>query len=102
MGGNGSIYISYNIEKELEGIEFIISDTGPGFTNEQLIALESGVSLKTSKDTGQGIGLMAVMLTSKELGGNIAFSNGENSGATVKIWVPSIYSYEDQSSEELL
>lgn len=102
MSGDGSIYISYDIDMELEGMEFIISDTGTGFTNEQLVALESGAPLKTSKDTGHGIGLMAVMLTSKELGGNIAFSNGENVGATVKIWVPSIYSYEEQSGEDFL
>ncbi|WP_460164847.1 sensor histidine kinase [Pseudomonas sp. S1_G07] len=102
MSSIGSIYISYKIETELEGIEFIISDTGPGFTKEQLIALESGTSLKTSKDSGQGIGLMAVMLTAKELGGNIAFSNGNDVGATVKIWVPSIYNYEDQNMEDLL
>lgn len=90
MGGGGSVYISYIIDETLEGIEFVISDAGPGFKEEQLVSLENGVPLKTSKKTGHGIGLMAVMLTVKELGGNIAFSNGENVGATVKVWIPSM------------
>ncbi|ALQ00472.1 hypothetical protein PHLH3_59390 [Pseudomonas sp. St386] len=91
MTGSGNIYISYSIEKELEGMEFVISDVGPGFKEEQLVALENGIPLKTSKKIGHGIGLMAVMLTAKELGGSIAFSNGENAGATVKVWIPSVH-----------
>lgn len=94
MAGSGSIYISYSIEMELEGVEFVVSDVGPGFNGDQLVALESGVPLKTSKSSGHGIGLMAVMLTAKELGGNIVFSNGEDVGAIVKVWVPSIHKFE--------
>lgn len=101
MTGGGSVYILYSIEEELEGIEFIISDVGPGFTEEQLISLDNGVPLKTSKKTGHGIGLMAVLLTAKELGGSIAFSNGEISGASVRVWVPSIHNNEEQSDETI-
>jgi len=97
MTGSGSIYISYSIEEALEGMEFVIADAGPGFKEEQLIALENGVPLKTSKKTGHGIGLMSVMLTAKELGGSIVFSNGENGGGAVKFWIPSIHKNEEQS-----
>lgn len=99
MSGSGSVYISYSIEETLEGMEFVISDSGPGFKAEQLVALENGVPLKTSKKNGHGIGLMAVMLTAKELGGSIVFSNGENGGGAVKVWIPSVHNNEEQSSE---
>jgi len=99
MNETGTIYISYKIEVELEGIEFIISDTGPGFSKEQLISLESGTPLKTSKKDGHGIGLMAVMLIAKQLGGNIVFWNGDTAGARVKIWTPSIHKQDDKGSD---
>lgn len=97
MNGTGSIYISYSIEETLEGMEFVISDAGPGFKAEQLVALENGIPLKTSKKNGHGIGLMAVMLTTKDLGGSIVFSNAENGGGAVKLWIPSIHQNDEQS-----
>ncbi|MCU0071170.1 hypothetical protein N8H71_06200 [Pseudomonas koreensis] len=82
-------------------MEFVIKDVGPGFEEEQLVALRNGIPLKTSKSTGHGIGLMAVMLTAKELGGNIVFSNDKNFGAAVKLWIPSIQNNEELSGGEL-
>ncbi|WP_082044755.1 ATP-binding protein [Pseudomonas sp. C5pp] len=95
MKNRGTVNLLYSIETDLEGIEFSVSDTGPGFTEDQLASLRSGTPLKTSKKSGHGIGLMAVMLTAKELGGNIAFSNTDSGGACVKVWVPSIQEHEE-------
>lgn len=97
MDGIGVISVKFYIDPEYEGIEFLITDTGPGFNNEQLYFLNLGVPVKSSKKHGNGLGLLTIILLVKELNGTLEFFNSSNDGgANIRFWVPSSKSVNEE------
>lgn len=90
LDGSGVISVKYFIDPEHEGIEFLITDSGAGFNKEQLYLLNIGSPVKSSKKNGQGIGLLTIILLTKELNGTLDFFNSnDDGGANIKVWIPS-------------
>lgn len=90
MDGNGRLEIDYLIYENNEGVEFEISDTGPGFSEGQLEMLNNGISIGSSKQNGSGIGLLSVLMLTKELGGSVEFSRNTKGGSRITVCVPSL------------
>lgn len=95
LGGCGTISIACSLDRENEGLEVLVSDSGDGFTDSQLNELNSGTPVSSSKRNGHGLGLLTVILLTKELNGNLIFYNGERQGANIKVWIPSFSSAEE-------
>ncbi len=95
LGGQGVISLVCSLDQEHEGFEFLISDSGEGFTMDQLHDLNSGSPISSSKKNGHGLGLMSVILLTNELNGSLSFFNGEVRGANIKVWLP-LFSIADE------
>ena len=89
LGGSGYISVKYSVDLENDGVEFLVSDSGAGFNEEQLTHLNSGAPVKSSKKNGHGLGLLTIILLTKELNGNLKFFNGDEGGANINVWIPS-------------
>lgn len=83
----GSIKVSCRIAGS-SGVQIIIEDDGPGFLDEQLINLNSGTPIASSKRHGPGIGLLTVLLLARELGGMAIFDRTESGGACISVFLP--------------
>jgi signal transduction histidine kinase len=87
-GTNGQSATRVDVELEPGGgtsteLRIIVTDDGPGFTNEALIALDKGEPF-TTKDEGHGLGLDFVRRIVEESEGSIHFTQKER-GARVAI-----------------
>jgi signal transduction histidine kinase len=90
MDGKGRLEIDYLIDESSQGVEFEISDTGPGFSEGQMEMLNNGFSIGSSKQNGSGIGLLSVLMLTKELGGSVEFSRNTKGGSRISVCVPSL------------
>lgn len=99
-GSNGEITLSattvYNT-----WIEFIVSDTGTGFSPD---ALEHGCDpfFTTKGSEGSGLGLPMVYDITKLAGGDLRLQNAPNSGASVRLRLPLRYCPETTGGLVLL
>jgi signal transduction histidine kinase len=83
----GEPAVRATVSQHKETLEILIEDNGPGFPPDLLPRLgETFVSNKTGAGTGIGLSLAKKIIESH--GGTIAFSNGLDGGAGVKIVVP--------------
>lgn len=97
LDGTGTITISYTVDIEFGNTEFLISDSGKGFNHQELMELNNGSPVKSSKKSGHGLGLLTVILLVKELNGSLHFFNGTNGSANIKVWIPSSPLIEEQA-----
>lgn len=86
---NGSIKLGCFVDLERNSIVVEVRDNGRGLREDQLAALNNGQSIPSSKAGGSGVGLLTVLLLTRELGGHIAFGNVQEGGLAVSITVPS-------------
>lgn len=94
MPHGGTLSLDYHVSDLDDTFEIMVSDTGPGFSHIDLITLNNGLPISTKKGLGQGIGILTVLLLTKELGGLIQFENNTGSGSTIIVRVPSMPSEE--------
>lgn len=79
------------LEHDIEGTQIILSDTGPGFPQDVLEKLHSGLPLDQTK--GTHIGIMNTLKRLEYLYYNLAtvsFSNLEDGGACVTLLLPDL------------
>ena len=81
------LIISVELIKDL--IIITISDTGPGFSEEELRRV--GEPFYSTKADGLGLGLSISKSIIDQHGGEFLISNNENGGACFKICLPAIY-----------
>ncbi len=86
IGGTGKIHLSARLRGNT-WIEFIVTDTGPGFTPQ---ALESALDpfFTTKAAEGSGLGLTMVYDFAQMSGGRVRIKNGDDTGAVVTIQLP--------------
>lgn len=90
MSDHGILSISYIYDKTIDALEVEVRDTGPGMSQDQLLLLQLGNTLASTTRQGPGIGLLTVLLTIKELRGEVKFSNHQIKGLVVGVSLPSI------------
>lgn len=88
MNGKGTLTIKVHLDEKSNSIEFEVVDTGPGFSGAQLLELNRGVPVRSTKTAGQGIGLLTVLLLIKDLDGVVEFKAGSPVGASISVWIP--------------
>jgi signal transduction histidine kinase len=88
-GANGKSADRVDVEIQLKESELhiIVTDNGPGFSDEALLALDRGEPF-TTKDEGHGLGLDFVRRIVEESRGSIRFESPEKGGARVTIHLP--------------
>jgi len=69
-----------------EGVEMVLSDDGPGFSDEVMTRIFE--PYVTTKPRGSGLGLAIVRRIVEDHGGSISVANAEGGGAEVRIWLP--------------
>ncbi len=69
-----------------EGVEMLLRDDGPGFSNDVLARIFE--PYVTTKPRGSGLGLAIVRRIVEDHGGSISVANVEGGGAEVRIWLP--------------
>jgi dsRNA-specific ribonuclease len=99
MTNGGRLEIEYMLDNR--NLEFEISDTGPGFTDSQLNSLNMGVPITSTKIGGSGVGLLTVIMLSKDLGGTIIFKKNTRGGSLVTLNLPSLEPTSDDILENL-
>lgn len=85
----GTLSIEYFVHESDDSFEFFVSDTGTGFSESELQTLNSGLPINSKKRSGQGIGILTILLLTKELGGFAKFENNKGIGCTITIRIPS-------------
>jgi len=98
----GTVSISGSID-DLNTIQLIISDTGPGIPDvilPRLFEKFSSKSVKSGNEHGSGLGLYICKGIIEAHGGSIAAYNNENGGATFKILLPISSAKESQDNEQ--
>jgi nitrogen fixation/metabolism regulation signal transduction histidine kinase len=68
------------------GVELLLSDDGPGFSDEVLARIFE--PYVTTKPRGSGLGLAIVRRIVEDHGGRIRVANSAAGGAEVRIWLP--------------
>ncbi len=83
-GNQGGIYIqtAYNDND----VRIVISDTGSGISHEVMGSMYE--AFRTTKEKGNGLGLLIVRRIIKDHGGTLAFASKEGTGTTVTITLP--------------
>ncbi|SFN91329.1 dsRNA-specific ribonuclease [Nitrosospira briensis] len=89
-GSEGKVAFEYLVDPTEKTVTFEITDSSSGFTDQQLAALNSGLALESSKKSGQGIGLLTVLVIMKELHGRIRFERMSPGGSRVFFDLPSL------------
>jgi two-component system sensor histidine kinase RegB len=69
-----------------EALTIVIKDEGPGLTHTQLETL--GEPVKSSKDSGLGIGMHLSKASIEHIGGSIGWQNRKTRGVVVTITIP--------------
>lgn len=88
MSGRGKLDLNYIIADDLTWAEFEVNDTGPGFTDEQLRSLNSGIPIESSKRNGPGIGLLTVLMLARDVGGSVSFEINAAGGTRFNLKIP--------------
>ncbi|WP_457001791.1 putative dsRNA-binding protein [Luteimonas sp. A501] len=88
MSGRGKLDLDYIIADDSSWAEFEVNDTGPGFTDEQLRLLNSGIPIESSKRHGPGIGLLTVLMLARDVGGSIRFERNAAGGTRFNLKMP--------------
>lgn len=88
MSGRGKLDLDYIIADDLTWAEFEVNDTGPGFTDEQLRSLNSGIPIESSKRHGPGIGLLTVLMLARDVGGSVRFERNVAGGTRFTLKMP--------------
>jgi len=85
--GEGKVVLNVTLS-EAGDLEFNVSDSGPGFTEEAMAnALNPFFSTKTN-EYGRGLGLTSAFDFAKSCGGNLYLYNGLSGGANVVMRIP--------------
>ncbi len=88
MAENGKIEISFT---ESQGkLTIIISDNGKGMSPAIVETLNSGKSISSGKENGNGIGFQSSYCHIKSWGGDLKLSSTEEVGTTLEITLPLI------------
>ncbi|QTQ34814.1 Putative ribonuclease III [Aromatoleum petrolei] len=90
VGSEGKVILEYLVDSVEKTVTFEITDSGPGLSDSQLIALNNGLTLDSSKRSGQGIGLLTVLMIMKELHGRIRFERMSSGGSRISFDLPSL------------
>ena len=80
-----------HIDASCEGriLKLVISDTGPGFPENEIESVfDKFYRLKNSRTGGTGLGLSIVKGFTEALGGNITLRNSNKGGATFTLSIP--------------
>ena len=87
---NTTVYLSTSSDEKV--IRFIITDEGPGFTDEDKLLLFNKLQTLSAKPTGQesstGLGLSIVKKYVSDLGGTIDLESSPNEGSTFTVCIP--------------
>jgi two-component system sensor histidine kinase FlrB len=68
------------------GVEFLVADTGPGMTAEQLA--RAGRERFTTKPEGTGLGLSIVRRITQAAGGRFELESAPGQGTQARVWLP--------------
>ena len=87
----GRADVQVNVRPTEGGLEFAISDRGPGIPlaeqRQVFEAFRRGTSVPKASD-GVGLGLYVSRRLVESLGGSIDLDSGPGSGSTFRLWVP--------------
>lgn len=71
-----------------ESVRVVVEDNGPGIDEEELALVEQGT--ETPLQHGSGFGLAVIVWGAEITGGTVSFENGDPSGLTVTVEVPTL------------
>lgn len=74
------------VREEGDGVEFVVRDTGPGFSGDVLERARE--PLFTTKARGTGLGLAIADRIVRAHGGRLELANDPEGGARVTVWLP--------------
>jgi signal transduction histidine kinase len=96
----GGIAIS---SPDTRGIEFTVTDTGIGMSEEDLSELFKPYrqldGSQVSQSKGTGLGLSIAWAMAHRLGGTISVHSRVGTGTSFKLWIPLVYSTEPEMSK---
>lgn len=84
--------------RELAGrevVRIIVSDTGPGISEEVIGSIFDPFFTTKGPGEGTGLGLAIVAGTINDLGGRIEVTSSRGGGATFNIWIPTLTATDD-------
>lgn len=91
----GTITVSHKTSSDPNFVEFSVSDTGVGMTDEQLVELlkvgENSSTTGTAKETGTGLGLLICKDFIEQNGGEIWATSEINKGSQFKFTLPKYF-----------
>jgi signal transduction histidine kinase len=70
------------------GVEVVVSDNGPGISQENIVKIRE--PLFTTKNFGTGLGIPAVEQILEQHGGGMEIKSEEGQGATFTLWLPAL------------
>lgn len=98
LNGHGRLSFDYTVDVSRKLILFELIDSGSGFSPDQLSRLNRGVAIDSTKRSGPGIGLLTVLLLTKELCGRVLFSAAPSgAGCRIVLEIPSVEPMETNS-----
>jgi signal transduction histidine kinase len=83
---SGNIFVS--VERIDNWLEFIVKDTGPGFTEQALQNVFTPFFTTKKGSAGRGLGLATVFDFAKISGGRVDVTNRKNGGAKISLRIP--------------
>jgi signal transduction histidine kinase len=85
-GGGALREITFETRDGNDGVEIVVSDTGPGVAPEHEPQLFG--AMFTTKDHGMGFGLSIVRTSVEAHGGRISYERNKPRGAVFRVWLP--------------
>jgi len=83
---SGSGHVWVKATRDDGRMELVVSDDGPGFSDEMLA--HGPRPFVTGKPVGTGLGLAMVERAASDLGGKVSLANGAEGGAIVRVSIP--------------
>ena len=88
--GTGKITLEWVFDPKSERLEIEITDSAGALTEEACAQLNAGLPLASHKPTGSGVGLLAVIIMVRQLGGQLYFSSEPGKSTSVCVDIPSL------------
>jgi len=87
-GGKLNLETRKNKRDESEGVELVVSDTGPGIAEENLEKVFDPFFTTKEPGQGTGLGLSICLRIAENNHGKLSAENGPDKGAVFRLWLP--------------